>query len=151
MEQKKVMQNDESLKGLKGVLILVMIGLILSPIIALVNLIQISNLEDSIAELSLIDFPMIFLTVSKIGYGVLLVISLPLLFLFFKKKSIFVPAKIGQVIISLVHMIILTMIALSVPLIKGEMITRLITTGIMSALWILYFLKSKRVKNTFVE
>ena len=146
-------------KGLGGWLILVAIGIIAGPVVRSIILVnvyypiytsgQLSQIMQTDPGLGgLIQF-------EAIGNIVLLALSLYLAFLFFSKNRQFPKWFIGITLGTLGFIAIDT---LSAPLLTDQLsysepahFKDLVQTAIGAAIWIPYMLKSRRVKNTFVN
>jgi hypothetical protein len=152
-------QQNDGPKGLGGWLILVGFGIIAGPVFKTFILIsiyipiftsgQLSGLMKSDPGLGgLIQF-------EAIGHILLLAASLYLAFLFFSKKLQFPKWFITFTLIALTFVAIDTLIA---PLVTSALsysepqhFKDLAQTAVSAAIWIPYMLRSKRVKNTFVN
>jgi len=143
--------ND--LKGIGGWLILVAIGVVGAPLYALSVLSEILSLisgEDfqflSLSIKAFVWFEMLF-------WGMMLLISAYVVFLFFKKKRDFPNWYIAIFLLfiafSVSDMMVVNLLLPEEPL--EDMIVAGFRTVIQAAIWIPYLLKSKRVRLTFVE
>ena len=147
-----------------GWLILVAVGLIISPILSLIGIISLSDLlfaNNAAGTLSqagteidpLMQKPMgtIFL-----GYFILsFIIDIVLLYLFFTKKRAFPKVMIVVLLVSLLYPFAEYALYSYFSVMDEEAHTQLgkdiIRALIYCAIWIPYFLKSERVKQTFVN
>ncbi|MCH4889638.1 DUF2569 domain-containing protein [Acidaminobacter sp. JC074] len=152
MEKKIKMGVEEDLEpvGIGGWLILVAIGHILAPVTSLLNIYNIDDLRIS-ARMFDIEFPMMYFTVSKFGYICIFILSIILLYLFFQKKKLYVPFAIGEIIFRMVLVVVLMFIGSSVEMMRAQLVMIAIFGLTSGAIWILYYKRSVRVKNTFVE
>ena len=159
----KAPQNETALKGLGGWLILVAIGLIISPIrIAAIEFTILgvfmdgtwSALADSAGEfyspMLAAIIPLEFVLNMAFIFGFLF-----LIYLFFTKSSIF-PRWYIAIYAANLAMIILDMVAVKMvlpeePMLDPETAGELLRSIGACAIWIPYMLKSKRVAATFIE
>ncbi len=136
-------------KGIAGWLIIPAIGLVLGPISSLAALIMGINMIQSFApELhgvvrlwlsGLIDVAMIIATIVVAVF-------------FFKKRRIAVHAIVGLMAASIIVSTIQTFLNVSMfGEVDSDTIEPIVHACVFGAVWIPYFLKSKRVKNTFVN
>ncbi|NSW92909.1 MAG: DUF2569 domain-containing protein [Firmicutes bacterium] len=86
---------------------------------------------------------------------ILLVVSVVLLIAFLKKKVYFPSLMIIYRVLNLVIVITISLIAVQIPYIANgniqEYISAIIGQSLACAIWIPYFIKSKRVKRTFIN
>ena len=124
--------SDARLQGLRGWLILVAIGLSLQP------LVLVKTLADNLG-----------------AFVGLLVGSGILLYLFFTKKRFFPKAVIGFMVLSLVVVLADNAAVSAIPQARAQLGPReykqIVRAVIAAAIWIPYFLRSKRVHATFVN
>lgn len=144
-------EKDPEVSGLGGWLILVMIGLIFTPISALMNLSEISMLRDQLTYMSDIEFPMAYFTIAQVGYIVILLASIVLMVMFFSKKKLYVPFAIAELMFRILVITLLTITGFSVPMMRTGLIMSFIFGVGISVAWIMYYKKSERVRNTFIE
>jgi len=126
-------QKKEKLKGIGGWLIIPIIGLFLSIILVLYDLLSMNAIYE-------FDFYIGLLSLLDIGLLILVITSLVLVFN--KKKS--APKLIIAFYIT--NIILQTVVAVLIEDYSG-----IAAPWVGGAIWILYFLKSKRVKNTFIN
>ncbi len=154
MEKKTIqmgVKDDVELSGIGGWLIWIAIELILTPFTALINLSKISTISEYTDVMKEMNFPMFYWTVSRVGYTILLVLSVILLVLFFQKRKVYVPLAIGEIIFRMIMVTSLMFIGSGIPGMSGQLVM-IFFYGITSGtIWILYYKKSVRVKNTFIE
>ena len=153
MEKKPIkMGVEEDLEpvGIGGWLILVAIGIILTPLTSLMNIFNIDEVYKT-AKLLDIDFPMAYFSVSKFGYICIFILSIILLFLFFQKKRLYVPFAIGEIVFRMILVLVLMFIGSSVPMMRAQLIMIAIFGLTSGIIWIMYYRKSVRVKNTFID
>jgi hypothetical protein len=95
---------------------------------------------------------LVFEAVGLIG---LLVATIQTVVLFFRKRSSLPRVYIGLLLGSLLWRVLDDAIALLIPATAAKMSARdageLAATGVLTLLWVAYFLRSKRVRATFVE
>ena len=162
-------QNDQAEsnepKGLGGWLILPMLGLIIAPVRLIIQIVK--DLLPAFAPetwnaLTTPDSPVyhhlwapviILETVSSIG---LLLFSVWLLVLFFKKSIRLPKLFITWLILAFVIQILDQILANQIPAVGAqntspEAIKDLFRAFIAMLIWVPYFIRSKRVKNTFTQ
>lgn len=158
------MENNRELQGLGGWLILVGIGVVMSPFRLLVNLVStykpvFENVtwEDLTTEGAEFYVPYLSsLLVGEITFNVIMfVASIILVYLFFSKHYLFPKLYIGTLVAYLIFIPldawVVTKIFPDTEIFDPETIknfSRAIAVGIV---WVPYMLLSKRVKATFVE
>lgn len=146
-------------RGIGGWLIIPAVSLVLAPIKSAAGLfMEISTIQSFAPELT--SDPRIWL------YGVIhvamIVATIIVAVLFFKKKRNAVPAIIGLMAASILANIVracLVQASLNVAMFEevgfeevgAETFKPVIHACVFAAVWIPYFVKSKRVKNTFTE
>lgn len=163
LKDKKV-SNERDLKGLDGWLILVGIGLVVSPIRLLIQLIP---MYSEFAQGGAWDVlttpesplyhplwaPLIFGEMI-INFGIFIV-ALVLIFLFFSKKRIFPKVYIGLAIFTIIFLLTDALLGKIVmpnePLFDAETGIDFFKSIVSALIWVPYMLVSKRVKQTFVE
>tara|TARA_Y100000310_G_scaffold240458_1_gene244281 strand:+ start:2216 stop:2632 length:417 start_codon:yes stop_codon:yes gene_type:complete len=130
------MVNEQKLKGFGGWLLLPLIGLFLGAALYLVVIILgiiLLSLEFSITNL-----------VSLIGFILMLSITIFVLILFLKKKSKTPSYYIGLIWLG-------TIIGLINLILSGGAFGSFVWSVIGAIIWTAYFMKSRRVKNTFIN
>jgi hypothetical protein len=155
------MSRRSTLRGLGGWLVIPGIGLIVTPIIALVT--GLSGMEsfaaDTWAQLTTYGSEsyhalwapsLLFELVSQIG---IVVFGMLLTILFFQRRSSVPSLYIGFQLISTVQLIIDQLLVASIPQanIGAGNAGQAVGSVLGAMLWIGYFMKSERVRNTFVE
>jgi hypothetical protein len=157
--------EPEGPSGIGGWLILIAIGRILSPLIILATILNtylpviLSDKLNMLSRPGSINYselwkPTIFF---EFGYNIIvLILGVVLLFLFFGRKRIFPKAYIGLVIFSIIFstidVILMAKIQSSISInVNTNATNQIIRQIVTAAIWIPYFLKSVRVKNTFVR
>ncbi|MEE4244849.1 MAG: DUF2569 domain-containing protein [Kangiellaceae bacterium] len=158
------MESETSLKGLGGWLILVGIGLLISPIRLGSSYIPMYYELFTDGTFDVLTDPMsdVFhpfwapLLISEAVFNTLLVLaSVYLIFLFFRKSYLFPKVYIALIVTSLVFIPLDAWLGSFVlpdePIFDQEIITELSRVLLSAAIWIPYMLRSERVKLTFVE
>lgn len=158
------MSNDNKLKGLSGWLILVGLGVLVSPIRLLVTYIPIYKpiFEDGTWEMLTTVSSEAYdplwepLLVGEIAYNsIMFGVSVYLIYLFFSKHYLFPKLYIAIVAVSLVFIPldawVVTKILPTEPMFDPDTTKEFMRVVINSLIWIPYMLFSKRVKATFVE
>ena len=124
--------SDARVQGLRGWLIFVAIGLCLQP------LVLVKTLADNLG-----------------AFVGLLVGSGILLYLFFTKKRFFPKAVIGFMVLSVVVVLADNAAVSAIPQARAQLgpseYKQIVRAVIAAAIWIPYFLRSKRVHATFVN
>lgn len=131
---KKFKDKEEKIQGLGGWLILPIIGLFISILVILYDLSTILSTYEMGGYIA-------FLCLLDVVWLSLAIISLVIIF---RKKSSAPQWVIGFYITSII-------LATFVAIISGDYYSQLPGQIIASIIWISYFLKSERVKNTFVN
>jgi len=137
-------QADQSLNGIRGWLILPAIGLILGGILGVISLVIILDTYQELSDLGYGGFCsfLIFSQAALLGLTVYAVTQ------FFNKKK-----RTPNIMISLYGFNFLSLMLLTVlspnEAFANEFGTSLVQQAIMAAIWIPYFMNSKRVKATF--
>jgi len=158
------MSNNENLYGLKGWLILIGIGLVLSPINSLIigseMLIQLIEGETwgAMTSVNSNTYTPFWgeLVIGEFVFELLMLIaSIYLAYLFFTKNFFFPKYFIIFSVVSLIAIPLdawlITKVLPHISLLREEVIFELIRTSIVCSIWIPYMLVSKRVKATFVK
>lgn len=158
------MTNNNDLKGLSGWLILVGLGIVISPIKLLITLfgtykplIENGTWQALTTEGSEVYNPYFSsLLVGEIAFNTLmLIISVYLIYLFFSKHYLFPKVYIGIVAVTLIFIPldawIVTKIFPEVPMFDAETTKEFARTLVSGLIWVPYMLVSKRVQITFVE
>lgn len=158
------MSTEQNLKGLRGWLLLVAVGVILTPIrLIFVQLPEYNELFDDgtwdalTTVESEIYHPLWapLLTGEIIFNFFMLFASLYLVYLFFSKHYLFPKVYIAIVLITLVFIPIdawlVTLILPNEPFFDPQTLQEFIRVSVSALIWIPYMLVSKRVKATFVE
>ncbi len=144
-------EPDPELTGIGGWLIFAMIGLIIDPFNILINLSNVSELMTETNFIKQLEIPMAYFHVAKVGYIVLLALSILMLYLFFTKKRLYVLSVYVDIGIRTILIIALTTLVKNVPAIYGELMVYSILGTLVNIIRIMYYIKSQRVKNTFVN
>lgn len=158
------MSTDKNLKGLGGWLILVGIGVAISPVRLLMTLFPAYRPIFTDGTWGALTTPgseayhslwAPFL-IGEIGFNLLmLAASVYLIYLFFSKHYLFPKFYIGVVIASLIFIPldswVFTKIAPDAPIFDPATLRDFARTLVGALIWIPYMLVSKRVKATFVE
>lgn len=158
------MNDDDDLKGLGGWLILVGIGVVLTPIRLLLSTFTLYKpiLEDGTWEALTTAGADAYhplwapLLIGEMTYNVLMIAaSIYLIYLFFSKHYLFPKVYIALVLISLFFIPLdawlVAMIFPDEPIFDPHTTKEFLRTLIVGVIWIPYMLISKRVKATFVE
>lgn len=136
-------------KGIAGWLIIPAIGLVLGPIKgATIFFIGINITKSAMPEL-MSDFRFWIIMIIDV---VMIIAGISVAVFFFKKRRFAVRAIIGFMIASIVANFV--QVILNISLFKEvdvEIIKPVIHACIFGAIWIPYFIRSVRVKNTFTE
>ena len=162
MEEKIINDNHEvtesksELKGLGGWLVLMGIGIVVSPLVALFGLNSSAKLVgDPFALESLSQFNNLIVPFFKftVMYSLMLfVYSIVVAIMFFRKKKVFVKLNIIGYIIAVVYAIASVIAFIGMPSSAfGDIIQSLVSAVIGGVIWTMYLLKSVRVKNTFIN
>ncbi|MBP1906749.1 hypothetical protein J2Z32_003413 [Paenibacillus turicensis] len=142
--------------GLGGWLIVTQIGLFLSLILNGIRL------TDLIVQLSEGDTWSFFTDGFKsylifiIGYSILLLLFIIFILTQFYKKKVLVPKMMMimygvNLAVAIINFIVFQQVTYAVEDEIASLLKEVIQAGIAAAIWIPYFIKSKRVKNTFVN
>jgi hypothetical protein len=148
-ERRDVVAAEQELKGIAGWLIIPAIGLVLSPIVSVaMNVMGLKMIQVSDPDL-LRDSRLWFIILI---YVVTTVMTIVVAVLFFKKRRIAVHACIGLLAVLVLAGLVQTLLSVAIyKKIDADTIEPVIRSCVCAAFWIPYFLKSKRVKNTFIE
>ena len=135
--------------GIAGWLIIPVIGLVLAPIKSLVMfIIGIKMIQNFTPEL-LGDLR---LWISGLIDVTLIISTIVIAVLFFKKLRIAIKAVISLMAATIVATVIQAFLNMSMfGEVDLDLFKPILHTFVFSSIWIPYFLKSKRVKNTFVK
>ena len=157
------MQSDTELKGLRGWLVVLAIGMCIQPVRLLVEFIQLMEVFELNTWISLTTpgaelyhpllqllllFELIF-NIFWIEFAVLMIV------LFFQKRWSFPKIYIIYLLVIFSMMVIDLVVAEAIPTLNddnlAETIKELFRQGVYTIIWSLYLIKSERVKNTFVK
>lgn len=155
--------NEEvDLKGIKGALVLLAIGVVISPIRCIINYFEIFKIFKEVNSLSIIFNSNIDMNIRVnnvilvLNIIVILFLSIALLwqaYLFFSHNSsfpkIFINILIFTLILNITNCFLLYWFNQDDYLVFKEALGSIFQTAFYSAIWIPYVLKSKRVKYTF--
>lgn len=142
--------------GLGGWLIITQIGLFLSLIL---NGFQVTDLMVKLSDGNSWDYLtggfkiyLIFI----IGYNILLFLLIIFILTQFYKKKALVPKTIMilygvNLAVAIINLIVFPQVTYAMDDDVASLLKEVIQAGIAAAIWIPYFIKSKRVKNTFVN
>lgn len=162
VSKKNEEHNNEQLNGISGWLIIVAIGIILSPIFIIVSLFPLYSeifnngsweilTTPGTAEYSPLWAP-ILITEIAVNIGLVL-LWIYIAIIFFFKKSTFPNIYIGALLFSIVFIVIdayaVKLVIPNEPVFDADTTNALINSFIHAAIWIPYILISKRVKATF--
>ncbi len=158
------MTESNELKGLSGWLILVGLGVVMSPIRLLVAYVPIYKpiFEDGTWEALTTVGSEAYnpylgaLLIGEVAFNsIMVVVSLYLIFLFFSKHYLFPKVYIGIVAVSLIFIPLdawlVTKIFPGEPMFDSETTKEFMRVLIGGLIWVPYMLISKRVRATFVE
>ncbi len=156
--------NNNELKGLNGWLILVGIGVVMSPIRLLITMVPIYQpiLEDgtwkaltTVGSESYTPYFGSLLIGEMVFNAIMFAASIYLIYLFFSKHHLFPKLYILIVAASLIFIPLdawlVNQLFPSLPMFDKETTTEFLRSIFTAAIWIPYMLISKRVKATFVE
>ena len=154
MSEKNVVPSDNTdvstvPKGIGGWLIIPAIGLVLGPIKAVVSLFLGIGMIQGFAPELLSD---VRLWVSGIIDVAMIIAAIIVAILFFGERRIAVVAIISLMAASIVASVI--QLFLSIAMFgeaSSDNINPVLHACVFAAIWVPYFVKSKRVKNTFVN
>lgn len=136
-------------KGVAGWLLIPAIGLVLAPIKSLAALIMGIKMTQSFAPELLGDAR---LWLSGLIDVAMIIATIVVAVFFSKKQRIAVQAIIGLMAVSIVANAIQVFLNVSMfGEVDSDTIEPIVHACVFGAVWIPYFLKSKRVKNTFVN
>ena len=158
------MTDNNELKGLRGWLILVGIGVVVSPIRLLASLVQTYKpiFEDgtweALTTVGSESYNPYFgsLLIGEIAFNTIIVAArIYLIYLFFSKHYLFPKLYIGIVAASLIFIPldawIVTKVFPGEPMFDPETTKEFMTSFIAGVIWVPYMLVSERVRITFVE
>ena len=164
LNDKKYDQLPLGVSGLGGWLILVQIGLYFTVILLIIQIAVYSLPSFSeenwrvltSKESSLYDPLWKPLIVFETVYNLLfLIFTVYIIVLFYRKKSIVPRLMIifysASLLVGIMDYILLQQIALAKEIEDGSSVRDLVRSGITCLVWIPYFIKSVRVRNTFVN
>ena len=141
------LKEKKELTGIGGWLVLPAIGLVLSPFAAIMFIIMdLEAMEDMPRYQHLFAF--------EIGANVIIALfAVVAAFLFFSKNKMTPKVAIAFLVTNLALMLIGTVMIVEEfgSGVDSEAYTDLIRSVVAAAIWIPYFINSKRVKNTFVK
>ncbi|OHB49717.1 MAG: hypothetical protein A2Y10_06045 [Planctomycetes bacterium GWF2_41_51] len=137
------------IRGIGGWLTIPAIGLVCAPIISTLQFfVGISNIQTFMPELTS-DLRLWFSGVIDI---VMIIAAIIIAVLFFKHRRSAISAFIGLIIASIFANLIQALINASIfKEVTIDSINPVIAVCVYATIWIPYFMKSKRVKNTFTE
>ena len=136
-------------KGIGGWLIILAIGLVLGPIKAVVSLIMGISMIQNFAPELLSDARIWITGVIDVA---MIIAAIIVAILFFKKRRFVVVAIISLMAASIMASIIQLLLGISIfGEASSDDINPVLHAFVFAAIWIPYFLKSKRVKNTFIS
>lgn len=158
------MTDDNELKGFGGWLVLVGLGVVITPIRLLTTYIPIYKpiFEDGTWETLTTVGSEAYdplwgpLLIGEIAYNsIMVVVSIYLIYLFFSKHYFFPKLFIGIMAVSLIFIPLdawlVTKVLPDEPIFDPETTKEFVRTLIGSVIWMPYLLISKRVRATFVE
>lgn len=158
------MNDNNELKGLRGWLVLVGIGVVITPISLLVTNILIfqpiftDGIWDALTTSGSEAYNPLWgpLLIGEIMYNsVMVAVSVYLIYLFFSKSYLFPKFYIGIVIISLIFILfdawLVSFVLPDEPIFDADTTKEFIRILVGGLIWVPYMLVSKRVKATFVE
>ena len=156
--------GERKREGIGGWLILVAIGLVASPVLMVVNLTQdvlpafAGGAWDKLTTAGSPHYHPLWapLLITEVSCTTLFILfSLVILVLFFMKKRTLPLLVIIFLLANLAFAIADYLLSMRIPLVASmpdeSTPTQILRQAISCALWIPYFLRSKRVKNTFVK
>lgn len=158
------MNDNNELKGLNGWLILVGIGVVISPIRLLITLVPSYQpiFEDgtwealtTVGSESYTPYFGSLLIGEMVFNAIMFAASIYLIYLFFSKHHLFPKLYIVIVMATLIFIPLdawlVTQLFPSLPMFDTETTTEFLRAVLVAAIWIPYMIISKRVKATFVE
>jgi len=157
-------QSAKQYEGLGGWLILVGIGVVLSPFRILADISKIylpifkdgtwDALTDPTSEVYNSSFS-ILLTGEIVFNSIMILVSFYMIYLFFAKKKLFPKFYIWTLIISFIFIIldalVVSVIFPNTKVMDIDTAKELFRIFIVGIIWIPYMIKSKRVKATFIK
>ncbi len=131
------MENIKKVSGINGWLLFFSIGLLLGPIILIYRFMM------EYKEIGLLS---IFI------YIILILTSLYTVYLLLKKKILFIKWILGYIVLSVLlnRFLFILNTSYTSDIVREMMYNFLISDILIIVIWILYFINSKRVKNTFI-
>lgn len=150
---------SEDLEGLGGWLILVGIGLVISPVRLLVTVVPLyaDIVNDAELWLHLTERPLFLplFGMEVIGNIVIFIFQVALIFLFFLKKrafpKIFIYVQLGTLLFTFIDVVLSGIVFPEFPMFNEESMKDIARPLIGSLIWVPYMLRSKRVKATFIR
>mgnify|MGYP001172127706 CR=1 FL=1 len=155
--------KEPKIAGLGGWLILVAIGLILSPLLILNTLLTVhlpllndgtfNELTSSSSEYFIPGFSLV-MSFEVLGNLTLFFFIFYLLYLFFSKSKsfplFFIYYRVGYLVFILLDIIFVKMVLPGLPMFDAASVRELFSAIFSVVIWVPYILRSKRVKNTFI-
>jgi len=131
------MENIKKVSGINGWLLFFSIGLLLGPIILIYRFMM------EYKEIGLLSIFM---------YIILILTSLYTVYLLLKKKILFIKWILGYIVLSVLlnRFLFILNTSYTSDIVREMMYNFLISDILIIVIWILYFINSKRVKNTFI-
>ena len=162
---------EKHYEGIKGLLLLVAIGLVTSFLINISNLIEIIQFSENKSNAYFTEHFHSFFNLAVKSQYALVIINVILIILFFKKKEIFPKTIILVLVLNIIVSILLYSNFHEInsdfsvrnfqfdrpgeneqhDLIEKSLFQSILKTCVICFIGTLYFLKSRRVKNTFVN
>lgn len=142
--------------GLGGWLIVTQIGLFLSLILNGISLtgliVELSDGNNWQFLTSGFKTYLVFI----IGYSILLLLFIIFILTQFYKKKVLVPKMMMimygvNLAVAVINFIVFQQVTYAIEAEIASLLKEVIQAGIAAAIWIPYFIKSKRVKNTFIN
>ena len=145
--------NMNNLKGIGGWLYVVAIGVVANPLFILISLSEYPSIISGEGFEFLSLSIKAFVWGEMLFWGMMLLISAYVVFLFFKKKrdfpNWFITIFLLLIAFSIIDTMVFNLLLPEEPL--NDMIGAIIRVVIQAAIWIPYMFKSERVRLTFVE
>ncbi|MDQ7051012.1 MAG: DUF2569 domain-containing protein [Enterobacterales bacterium] len=158
------MTNSDNLKGLGGWLILVGIGVVISPIRLLIEFIPLYTEIFTEGHYELLTTPGTevydvlwapFIIGELVFNAAMVIATIYLIYLYFSKHYLFPKVYIGIILASLIFIPFDAWVGSFViegePMFTPDIIKELVRSAISALVWIPYMLSSVRVDQTFVE